>query len=801
MTTQATTNYDDNGINDEGIDNSTPDHHFSEKSVQTRLNNRLRRWHVTFGNPALGTYGGSIVTIHHRSQRRRRLLLSGLHHHTLNNDNCRAEGRGDNEFFEESSDDDESWQSSSDDSFSSCTSLESFFQADEQDLDSTFESKSCQNPRDTNSSTPASNSPASNTYAPTPSNPMARKQEQSATGLKSLKKIAVMANVPPHQVPDGVLHLVRGHRPFIRHVRIVIGSSPAEEAEQRRLRWVKRRLKSKEDGGNTIELRRKRSQTWACQNDNFEFNNVRNGDKASEPRGNSNHESLSSSGNISKEGRSPSIDAMAFYAAQTGYDKKNCDGSSEEFKMNELHCAGSAAEEDKNYHLLFVLDSQESTETFVSDLHGKPFTTLDESETCSVYRTIFVKGEDGVCLLGPFLASSSSASANHSIDGSTSPGGGGSGSSISHHAADEQQCPVCLEKMSLPSPSAGMVTVNASSSIMTTVCNHSFHIDCLLRWQDSPCPVCRYDHSGLNDTLSRCHACASVARNYVCLICGVISCASNSSSTTHATSQDGVRNNLSSHAPSHKGHAMQHYEETLHAYALDTETQHVWDFAGGGYVHRLLQNADDGKIVEGRDPRALPEFEHDGHQSMNGASSSLSALERSNTPTYSSSAEDDEAVHRKLEGIAGQYYTLLKSQLEQQRIYYEQKMEAIRREHENAINASDQKLKSTAELISALKQERNQLEQRCVTLRRKHKKVSDNSLFLKNMIESLEADKVDFRTQITQAQAGLAKAREMTVQSLAPLEEKLYSLMLQLDSDVIENESPQLDKKPSVRKK
>jgi len=739
------------------------------------------------------------VTIHQRSRRRRRLLLGRLDRHSHSETNCGTENSGGDtvaisrDSSGEIIDDDESCQSSSDDSFSSCTSFESFLQAGERDLDSSFENNSCQNlglnPSATNSSTPTSTPSVTKTPTPPPRNPLSRKQEQSATNFKGLKKIAVMANVPPHQVPDGVLHLVRGHRPFIKHVRIVIGSSLAEEAEQRRLRWMKHREKheAEGDGRNAIELGRKRSQTWACQTDAIEANHLRDDDKTSAPMENSNHESLSSSGNISKEGRSPSFDAMAFHVAQTGYVKKKYGGVSEEFKMNELDFGASAEDEDKNYHLLFVLDSEESAQTFVSDLHGKPYTTLDESETCSVYRTIFVKGEDGVCLLGPFFASPSTTSANHSGDGSTSPDGGGASS---HHAADEQQCPVCLEKMSLPSPSAATVTANASSSIMTTVCNHSFHIDCLLRWQDSPCPVCRYDHSGLNDTLSRCHACASVTRNYVCLICGVISCASSSASTPRLSSQDGGRNNPASHAPSQKGHAMQHYEETLHAYALDTETQHVWDFAGGGYVHRLLQNVDDGKIVEGRDPRALSEFEHDVDQGMDGASSSLSAMERSNTPTYSTSAEDDEAVHRKLEGIAGQYYTLLKSQLEQQRIYYEQKIEAIRREHENAINGSDEKYKSTSELISALKQERNQLEQRCVTLRRKHKKVSDDSLFLKNMIESLEADKVDFRTQITQAQAELAKARDMTVQSLAPLEEKLYSLMLQLDSDVIEINSP-----------
>jgi BRCA1-associated protein len=56
-------------------------------------------------------------------------------------------------------------------------------------------------------------------------------------------------------------------------------------------------------------------------------------------------------------------------------------------------------------------------------------------------------------------------------------------------------------------------------------------------------------------------------------------------------------------APSHLGHALRHYEESLHAYALDTET----DFVGGGYVLRLLQNIEDGKIVEGIDPRLLEE--------------------------------------------------------------------------------------------------------------------------------------------------------------------------------------------------
>ena len=33
--------------------------------------------------------------------------------------------------------------------------------------------------------------------------------------IDDMERIVVMTNVPPHQVPDGVINLVRSHRPFI----------------------------------------------------------------------------------------------------------------------------------------------------------------------------------------------------------------------------------------------------------------------------------------------------------------------------------------------------------------------------------------------------------------------------------------------------------------------------------------------------------------------------------------------------------------------------------------------------------
>lgn len=409
-------------------------------------------------------------------------------------------------------------------------------------------------------------------------------------------------------------------------------------------------------------------------------------------------------------------------------------------------------------------------------------TTLDETETCSVYHVMHVEGENGVNLLGPFFAPSASKDEK--------------AAATAQHAMDEQQCPVCLEMMALPttpstSAAASTTSTVASSSILTTVCNHSFHIDCLARWQDSPCPVCRYDHSGLNETLSRCHVCSTTQRNYVCLICGVVSCAAGPSFASLSRLDSNTDSTLNEQIPSQRGHALMHYEETLHAYALDTETQHVWDFAGGGYVHRLLQN-EDGKIVETADPRLVDAIREQEllSEATGDTASPLTAMERSTIPTYSSSAEDDEAIHRKLEGFAGQYYTLLKSQLEQQRNYYEGRLEAIRREY----SAPESKPQSTNDLISALKQERNQLEQRCATLRRKHKKVNDQAVFLKDMNESLEKDRVVFRQQIAAAQAELLEAKELTQRMLSPLEEKVHSLMLQLTGDDVVD-----DKKPAAK--
>ncbi|KAJ6624952.1 hypothetical protein B0H10DRAFT_1783886 [Mycena sp. CBHHK59/15] len=198
-------------------------------------------------------------------------------------------------------------------------------------------------------------------------------------------------------------------------------------------------------------------------------------------------------------------------------------------------------------------------------------------------------------------------------------------------------CPVCLERMD-----------SAATGLITVPCSHTFHCMCLSKWGDSRCPVCRYSQTLMSShpssssstrsipfanpsapTMSSCSSCASTTNLWICLICGNIGCGRYG-----------------------RAHAQAHYQSTAHLYALELETQRVWDYAGDGYVHRLIQNKADGKLVE------LPS-----------ASSSMGTSPRDGGlgpgPADALSAE-------KIEAIGIEYSYLLTSQLDSQREYYEE---------------------------------------------------------------------------------------------------------------------------------
>lgn len=185
-------------------------------------------------------------------------------------------------------------------------------------------------------------------------------------------------------------------------------------------------------------------------------------------------------------------------------------------------------------------------------------------------------------------------------------------------------CPVCLERM------------DETNGLMTVPCSHVFHCTCLQSWKGAGCPVCRftnpseesdpsnpYSQSFGGSSSNLCSVCDCVDDLWICLICGYVGCGRYKG-----------------------GHAKDHWKDTAHCFALELETQYVWDYAGDMWVHRLIRDKGDGKVVE------LPM--------------------RGNDTANSEGEEDDVVPRAKLQTIGMEYTHLITSQLESQRAYYEE---------------------------------------------------------------------------------------------------------------------------------
>ena len=220
-------------------------------------------------------------------------------------------------------------------------------------------------------------------------------------------------------------------------------------------------------------------------------------------------------------------------------------------------------------------------------------------------------------------------------------------------------CPVCLERM------------DETTGLLTILCQHVFHCACIEKWRfpGSGCPVCRYTQNpsytfpyprpGTDSTDAEsgedpmCSVCAGGAQEvttlWVCLICGNVGCGR----------YDGR-------------HAFQHYEETSHCYAMDIATQHVWDYAGDGYVHRLIQSKPDLSSTSDPTPAQAGKGGKGGTQS---GLIDVGAGKASHVNGGLRVEAEDTVPREKMEAMANEYTYLLTSQLEGQRRYFEEQVE------------------------------------------------------------------------------------------------------------------------------
>jgi BRCA1-associated protein len=170
------------------------------------------------------------------------------------------------------------------------------------------------------------------------------------------------------------------------------------------------------------------------------------------------------------------------------------------------------------------------------------------------------------------------------------------------------------------------------------------------------------------------------------------------------------------------GHAKDHWKETAHSFALELETQHVWDYAGDMWVHRLIRDKGDGKVVE------LPgRSDHRGQQR----------------------GDEDVVPRAKLESIGLEYTHLITSQLESQRAYYEEMLSKAVDKASKASAAAESAVKQASAAVEKL----NILDEQYYTLtrdtipqlerdlERERKKASKSQELARNLGKTVEEEK------------------------------------------------------------
>lgn len=262
-------------------------------------------------------------------------------------------------------------------------------------------------------------------------------------------------------------------------------------------------------------------------------------------------------------------------------------------------------------------------------------------------------------------------------------------------------CPVCLERM------------DETNGLMTIPCSHVFHCTCLQNWKGAGCPVCRFTNTspGAGSDPSNpytqpfgshvsnlCSVCDCIDDLWICLICGYVGCGRYKG-----------------------GHAKDHWKETAHSFSLELETQHVWDYAGDMWVHRLIRDKGDGKVVE------LPgRSGHNDHHE-----------------------EEDVVPRAKLDTIGLEYTHLITSQLDSQRAYYEEMIsKAVDKASKASAAAEDAagQVSTVMEKLTMLEGKYNTLSEETIPqverdLARERNKASKSENLARSLGKSLQEEK------------------------------------------------------------
>ena len=197
-----------------------------------------------------------------------------------------------------------------------------------------------------------------------------------------------------------------------------------------------------------------------------------------------------------------------------------------------------------------------------------------------------------------------------------------------------------------------------------------------------------------------CHECNNHQNLWICLICGYVGC--------------GRYNQM---------HAVRHYDHSNHSFSIELSSQRIWNYRGDNYVHRLIKakineqsplpathlqpdsNQINSSSLQERQSSSsnLADIRHanssatksDSHHNKKHTlvmnlpdqinSSQLTPLQdqSSSTQQHSKKYVDDRFLLDKIQTTISEYNFLLASQLEEQRAFFEQKIQEERQRYLN----------------------------------------------------------------------------------------------------------------------
>ena len=353
------------------------------------------------------------------------------------------------------------------------------------------------------------------------------------------------------------------------------------------------------------------------------------------------------------------------------------------------------------YMVLIKFRNQRSADEFYKNFNGVAFNSI-EPEMCHLV----------------YVARIETLKENDSKSGQPIPG-----------HTELPTCPVCLERMD-----------ESVEGILTILCNHSFHGNCLDKWGDTSCPVCRYSQTPEPEAQNSCFECAASAPTsesrseqeslWICLVCGHIGCGRYV-----------------------EGHAYKHYVDTQHTYAMQLGNNRVWDYAGDNYVHRLLQNKSDGKVVE---VECNPNLH----------------------------ANDE-----KIDAVQLEYTYLLTNQLETQRRYFEETISRIEKDAQDQVKEVLEKAKIMNEerdrietKLSLITKEKQTHEKKLNQVTAKITKVASELEEERQINKCLRENQTSWQQKLSESESRLKTLIEKKDHEIAELRDQLRDLMFFLDA-------------------